>query len=162
MVSEQLAALAPETRDAVEISGRIHTKRPWKSYCTLDFPSFDLCKPPADLPQFDIVLCEQVLEHLPVRGGPSKPSTISEIRGLCRRDNAVPLPDSSRSWGLLAVHPGRHDVLLESAGLRVVTVEAGVTGPPSEQVPGCPVSVLAITENDPILPIVVWAVAQRP
>ena len=59
------AALAPETRDAVEISGRLHEERPWKSYSTLDFPSFDLCKPPGDLPQFDVVLCEQVLEHLP-------------------------------------------------------------------------------------------------
>src|SRR5688572_27564249 len=63
-VTQELERLEPAAVDAVEISGRVHSGRPWKSYTTYDFPGFDLCNPPEHVPQFDVVLCEQVLEHV--------------------------------------------------------------------------------------------------
>src|ERR1700733_15156392 len=55
--------LGPETLDAVEISGDAWRHLSWRRYEQLDFPEFDLCAPPRDLPgPFGLVICEQVLE----------------------------------------------------------------------------------------------------
>lgn len=61
------AAMAawPCTELAVaEISGDNWGAVPWREHDVLEFPEFDLCNPPLDLPQFDVVFCEQVLEHV--------------------------------------------------------------------------------------------------
>lgn len=64
-VQRAIAALPPEECDAAEISGTAHQHRPWRSYRHLDYPEFDLCRPPRPLPgPFDVVVCEQVLEHV--------------------------------------------------------------------------------------------------
>lgn len=62
-ITTHLLNLDPRQCDAVEISGDWHAQLPWRSYKTLSFPDFDLCRP---TPQgrFDVVLCEQVLEHV--------------------------------------------------------------------------------------------------
>jgi SAM-dependent methyltransferase len=164
-VGEHLAALAPDTQEAVEIGGRNHEQRPWKSYSALDFPSFDLCNPPADLPQFDVVLCEQVLEHLP---DPWR--AVRTLHDLAKSGGHIVVSTPF----LYRIHPVPEDywrftrdgmsVLLESAGLRVLTV--GSWGNRS--------AVRAVfrrdpalrfwrsLRNDPSLPIQVWAIAQRP
>ena len=164
-VNEHLAALAPETRDAVEIGGRNHEARRWKSYSTLDFPSFDLCNPPADLPQFDVVLCEQVLEHLLDPRRTVEPSTIW-------RD-----PDGHivvTTPFLYHIHYVPEDywrftrdgmtVLLESAGLRVLTVATWGNRSAARAVirrdPA--LRFRRSLRDDPSLPVVVWAIAQRP
>ena len=164
-VTEELTALAPEMLDAVEISGRVHEARPWKSYSTLDFPDFDLCNPPDDLPQFDIVLCEQVLEHVPDAWRAAR-----TLHDLAEPEGYVLVTTPF----LYKVHPAPGDywrftrdgmtVLLESAGLRVVTVEgwgnrsavrASVRRDP-------PYRFWRSLKNNPNLPIVIWALAQRP
>jgi SAM-dependent methyltransferase len=52
--------------DAVEISGSRYAGRGWRSYTQLTYPDFDVC---AELPRghdcYDVVICEQVLEHVP-------------------------------------------------------------------------------------------------
>jgi SAM-dependent methyltransferase len=63
-VNRYIASLDPSTRTAAEISGNTHADKPWKSYCTLDYPRFDLCAPLRDDRRFDVVICEQVLEHV--------------------------------------------------------------------------------------------------
>lgn len=50
--------------DAFEISGSAHGKRPWKSYRATEFSEFDLCTTEPLAAEFDIVICEQVLEHV--------------------------------------------------------------------------------------------------
>jgi SAM-dependent methyltransferase len=64
----ELDALRPETTNVAEISSDATASwrdLPWKSYTPLDFPDFDLVAPPDPLPgPFDLVLCEQVLEHV--------------------------------------------------------------------------------------------------
>lgn len=60
-----IAALPPQDFDAAEISGGSHQHRQWRSYRRLEYPEFDLCEPPKLLPgPFDVVICEQVLEHV--------------------------------------------------------------------------------------------------
>ena len=57
----------------------------WATYTTLEFPEFDLCQPPESLPgPFDLVICEQVLEHVvdPV-------SAVDTLRRLCKPDGRV-------------------------------------------------------------------------
>jgi SAM-dependent methyltransferase len=63
-VDDVLRTLPPEDFDAVEVSGRLRGELPWKSYTALEYPAFDLC---AGTPSqsFDLVICEQVLEHVP-------------------------------------------------------------------------------------------------
>lgn len=63
-MERELLELGPEQLDAVEISGASWEYLPWRSHEKLDFPAFDLCRPPADIPAFDVVVCDQVLEHV--------------------------------------------------------------------------------------------------
>jgi SAM-dependent methyltransferase len=78
-VDERIAALGPEGLSAAEISGGNHAARPWKEYAALDYPDFDLCAPLTEERRFDVVICEQVLEHVP------DPWTAAEnLRRLCR------------------------------------------------------------------------------
>ena len=60
-----LAALPLSSLRAVEVSGWAHAKRGWASYRATEYPELDLC---AELPaglEADVVICEQVLEHVP-------------------------------------------------------------------------------------------------
>jgi SAM-dependent methyltransferase len=83
--ARELDQLGPQTLSAVEVSGRFWHRLPWRSYTNLYFPEFDLCDPPADLPgPFDVVLCEQVLEHV------EDPLTaVDTLRRLCKPDGHV-------------------------------------------------------------------------
>lgn len=49
---------------AVEISGRKRAGLPWASYTSLEYPEFDLCEPAPITTTYDVVICEQVLEHV--------------------------------------------------------------------------------------------------
>lgn len=63
-VDARIASLGPTSRTAAEISGENHAARPWKRYTSLNYPDFDLCAPLPDDRTFDVVICEQVLEHV--------------------------------------------------------------------------------------------------
>lgn len=58
-----LTELDPRSCDAFEISGNGHQGRAWRSYLDLWYPDFDLLDP-APIGEFDVVICEQVLEHV--------------------------------------------------------------------------------------------------
>jgi SAM-dependent methyltransferase len=62
-----LDGLPPASSACLEVSGDFWAPLPWKSYSTLSFPEFDLLAPPADFEGWgaaDVVICEQVLEHV--------------------------------------------------------------------------------------------------
>jgi SAM-dependent methyltransferase len=64
-VERYIAKLGPSTLSAAEISGDAHERDGWKHYESLMYPEFDVCAPLApDHPTFDVVICEQVLEHV--------------------------------------------------------------------------------------------------
>jgi hypothetical protein len=63
-IDAHIASLSPSSLSAAEISGDAHASKPWREYTSLDYPEFDLCEPVGDRGRFDVVICEQVLEHV--------------------------------------------------------------------------------------------------
>ncbi len=63
--SSYLRALRPHELDVFEISGTRYKSFGFKTYETVMFPAFDLCDPDlAHDRQYDVVILEQVLEHV--------------------------------------------------------------------------------------------------
>lgn len=168
-VARHLDALDVPALTAAEISGDAHAGRPWKAYESLDFPAFDLCAPLEGRGTFDVVLCEQVIEHVPDPWGAAR-----NLRGLCAPGGHVVVSTPF----LIRVHElpayGMHDywrftprglrVLLEGAGLEVEGV--GSWGN-REVVIGnfdrWPAQRRWQARHDePDLPVQVWAFARNP
>jgi hypothetical protein len=63
-VGRYIESLDPPSRTAVEISGQSHADRGWKRYDSLNYPEFDLCAPVDQPRRWNVVICEQVLEHV--------------------------------------------------------------------------------------------------
>src|SRR5205823_7174212 len=63
-VDEHLSSLDPRRLTAAEISGSAHAAKGWEEYVSLDYPEFDLCAPLTGQGPFDVVICEQVIEHV--------------------------------------------------------------------------------------------------
>lgn len=166
-----LSALGPERLGAAEISGGGRERLGWKSYTRLDYPDFDLCAPldAAYREAFDVVICEQVIEHVPDPFAAAR-----NLRGLCAPGGRVVVSTPF----LVRVHElpeyGMRDywrftprglrTLLEQAGLEVETV--GEWGN-RDAVRGNLDRWAAhrrwhSLRNEPNLPLVVWAFAKNP
>jgi SAM-dependent methyltransferase len=128
-VDRHLAELDPGGLSAAEISGDTHAGKPWREYVSLDYPAFDLCAPLAGQGPFDVVICEQVIEHV------SDPATAAaNLRGLCRPGGhvVVSTPFMIRihelpEYGLKdywRFTPRGLQTLLEQAGLQVDSVHS--------------------------------------
>jgi SAM-dependent methyltransferase len=157
--------LDPESLNAAEVSGCTWCFLPWGSYSKLSFPAFDLCTPPDPLPgPFDLVICEQVLEHV------VDPLTaVRTLRQLCKPDGYVFVStpflvrlhnDPGDYWrftpaGLerLLRSQGLNPVWVRSWGNREVIVANFDTW--VRRLPWQPI------RNEPHLPAVVWALACR-
>ena len=63
-IGEFISNLNTQKLDAVEISGTGNSIYNWKSYTSYSFPEFDLLDPGQITRQYDVVICEQVLEHV--------------------------------------------------------------------------------------------------
>jgi SAM-dependent methyltransferase len=126
-VARHLDSLDPPARTAVEVSGDAHAARGWRAYTSLDHPEFDLCAPLEGRGRFDVVICEQVIEHVV-----DPAAAAANLRGLCEPGGHVVVSTPF----LIRVHElpmyGMHDywrftprglrLLLERAGLVVDTV----------------------------------------
>jgi len=123
-VDRHLEALGPSGLTAAEISGDAQSRRPWKRFASLDYPAFDLCAPLELTERFDVVICEQVLEHVV-----DPWAAASNLRGLCVpggrvvvstpflvRIHELPAYGMPDYWRFT---PRGLRVLLESAGLTV-------------------------------------------
>jgi len=123
-VGRYLDGLDVASSSAAEISGDAHAGRGWKHFASLNYPDFDLCAPLGDVGTFDVVVCEQVLEHV------IDPwAAAANLRGLCAPGGHVVVT----SPFLIKVHElpmyGLRDywrftprglrTLLEGAGLQV-------------------------------------------
>ena len=169
-VNEHLGSIGPAELSAAEISGDFRAGLGWRRHRSLDYPEFDILEVPDDLEaSFDVVICEQVLEHvedpwLAVRnlrklvapGGHVVVSTpfmvkVHELPAYGMRDYWRFTPRGMR-------------VLLERAGLEVETVESWGN---RECVVGNLGSWSSYRRwhslaNEPDIPLQVWAFARAP
>jgi predicted RNase H-like HicB family nuclease/SAM-dependent methyltransferase len=128
VVTNHIMSLNPGTCSAVEISGSAHGDRPWESYTSLNYPEFDLCAPLTQDRRFDVVICEQVLEHVV-----DPEAAAANLRNLCAPGGHVivttPFLIKVHELPMYAMHdywrftPRGLRVFLERAGLIVDTVE---------------------------------------
>jgi SAM-dependent methyltransferase len=168
-IDAHIASLDPGTRSAVEISGDSHADKPWRKYTSLNYPDFDLCAPLDDRDRFDVVICEQVLEHVVDPWGAA-----ANLRGLANPGGHVIVSTPF----LIKVHelllfgmadywrfsPRGLQLLLESGGLKVDGVSTWGNRPCvignlrrwSAYRPWHPLG------NDDDLAVQVWAFARNP
>ena len=168
-IDSHIASLDPAGRSAAEISGDSHSGKPWREYVSLNYPDFDLSAPLATADKFDVVICEQVLEHVP---DPWKAA--SNLRELTAPGGhvivSVPflikvheIPDF-RLYDYWRFTPRGLRALLEGAGLAVDDVHtwgnrACVVGNLRRWSAYRPWHRL---RNDPDLAVQVWAFARNP
>ena len=128
-VDRFIASLDPPGLTAAEISGANHATKPWRQHTSLDYPDFDICAPVPESMEFDIVFCEQVLEHVP------DPFTAaSNLRAMCRPAGHVvvstPFLIKVHELTMYAMHdywrftPRGLRELLERAGFEVLEIGA--------------------------------------
>jgi SAM-dependent methyltransferase len=125
-VNRHVAELGPERLEAAEISGTDHAAKPWKRFESLNYPRFDLCAPIDDELRgaFDVVLCEQVIEHVI-----DPDAAVANLRALVRpgghvivstpfliRVHELPMYGMNDYWRFT---PRGLRTLLERAGLAV-------------------------------------------
>jgi SAM-dependent methyltransferase len=156
--------LGPSSMHVAEISGDLWTELGWASREQFDFPEFDLCDPPAELPgPFDLVICEQVLEHVP---DPLK--ALDTLRRLCKPDGHVyvstPFLVRLHDWpgDYWRFTPDGMELLLRASGLEPVWVRSWgnrdvAVANFDHWVPRLPWQSL---RNEPALPVTVWALAR--
>jgi SAM-dependent methyltransferase len=121
-VATHLESLHPPALSAAEISGDAQAGRAWKSFTSLNYPEFDLCAPLDGQGPFDVVICEQVIEHVPDPFAAAR-----NLRGLCAPGGHVVVSTPflirvHELWGMQdywRFTPRGLRQLLESAGLRV-------------------------------------------
>jgi SAM-dependent methyltransferase len=168
-VREYIARLDPSRCTAAEISGDTHAGKPWKDYSSLTYPEFDVCAPLSDPREFDVVICEQVLEHVV-----DPWAAAANLRGLCAsgghvivstpfliRVHEVPLFLMKDYWRFT---PRGLRTLLEQVGLEVETVGSWgnrqcVVGNFTRWSAFRPWHSL---RNEPDFPVQVWAFARNP
>ena len=168
-VNSHLTALDTESLRAAEISGDVHAGRGWKHHASLMYPEFDICAPPPNHDRFDVVICEQVLEHIP---DPWRAA--ANLKDLCEpgghvivstpflvRVHELPAFDMRDYWRFT---PRGLRTLLEGAGLEVDEVSSWGNR-------DCVVGNFdrwpayrwwQSLRNEPDLPIQVWAFARHP
>jgi SAM-dependent methyltransferase len=168
-VRAHIVSLDPPSRTAVEISGDAQAGHAWRSFTSLNLPGFDLCAPLEGRGTFDVVICEQVIEHVvdPVLAA-------ENLRGLCSpgghvivstpfliRVHELPMYGMRDYWRFT---PRGLGMLLERAGLTVQTVGSWgnrrcVTGN-TDRWPAY--RRWHSLRNEPDLPVQVWAFARNP
>jgi SAM-dependent methyltransferase len=166
-VDDFLTKLGPANLSAVEISGDAHAGKGWREFASLDYPEFDLCAPLAGQGPFDVVICEQVIEHVP-----DPCAAAANLRGLCVPGGHVVVSTPflirvHEEWGMQdywRFTPRGLRTLLERAGLEVDSVGSWgnrrVIAANLDRWPAY--RRWQSLRNEPKLPVQVWAFARNP
>jgi SAM-dependent methyltransferase len=160
--------IQPEQKDILEISGRAwHDLVPHRSYRSVQYPSFDICAGTLGNETFDLIIAEQVFEHLPYPYRAGK-----NIYSMLRPGGYLMITTPF----LIKIHKSPHDCsrwseeglkfLMEECGFdpkRIITGSWGnrlcvvanfMTWP--EYIPD-----IHPIDNEPDFPMVVWMLAQK-
>jgi SAM-dependent methyltransferase len=168
-VDAHLRSLDVGALRAAEISGDSHGGRGWKEYESLMYPEFDIGAPVAEPGRFDVVICEQVLEHVPdpwaaaanLRELTAPGGHVIVSTPFLIRIHELPAYDMRDYWRFT---PRGLRTLLEGAGLEVSEVSSWGNR-------DCIVGNFDrwpayrwwhSLRDEPDLPVQVWAFARRP
>jgi hypothetical protein len=157
--------LPPGEHDALEVSGRFYEHYPWRRYEHWHYPEFDLVEPAPTADRFSVVICDQVLEHVvdPFVGART-------LADLCVPGGYVVVGVPF----LVRVHPAPADywrftadglrVLLERADLDVREVHSWGNRHcvNANFLVWARKPRWASDTNEPLFPVNVWAIAQKP
>ena len=166
-IARRLDGLGTAALSAYEISGAAHAHRAWRRFESLDYPEFDLCAPPQPREPADVVLCEQVIEHVP-----DPCAAVRNLRGLCRPGGHVIVSTPflirvHEEWGMQdywRFTPRGLRTLLEHAGLEVEEVghwgNRRVIAGNLDRWPAY--RRWMALGDEPKLPVQVWAFARNP
>jgi SAM-dependent methyltransferase len=168
-IAAHLASLDPPGKTAAEISGGSHAERGWREFTSLNYPEFDVCAPVEIEERFDVVICEQVLEHVPDPFGAARNLRELTVPGghvivstpFLIKVHELPLFGMYDYWRFT---PRGLRTLLESGGLVVDAVHTWgnrrcVTGNLQRWSSYRPWHSL---RDDPELAVQVWAYARNP
>ncbi len=166
-VRRHLRALGPSGLRAAEISGAGQSDLGWRSFTSLDYPEFDLCAPLTVEDRFDVVICEQVIEHVVDPG-----AAVRNLLELCVPGGQVVVSTPflirvHEIWGMQdywRFTPRGLRTLLERAGLVVDHVDSwGNRRCLNGNLRHWPAQRPWMTlRNEPDMPLQVWAFAHRP
>jgi SAM-dependent methyltransferase len=128
-VDEFLRSLDLSTLRGAEISGEAQSARPWREFTSLNFPEFDLCAPLENHATYDVVICEQVIEHVinpcaaarNLRGLTAAGGRVIVSTPFLIRVHELPLFGMNDYWRFT---PRGLRLLLERAGLQVDRVDS--------------------------------------
>jgi SAM-dependent methyltransferase len=168
-IDAHLRSLDVAKMRAAEISGDSHANRGWKEYASLMYPDFDIGAPVEERGRFDVVICEQVLEHVP-----NPWTAAANLRELAApgghvivsspfliRIHELPAYDMRDYWRFT---PRGLRTLLEAAGLEVPVMSSwGNRDCIVGNFDGWPAyRWWHSLRDEPDLPVQVWAFARRP
>lgn len=166
-VDARIESLEPPALSVAEISGDLHSHRAWRDYTALAWPDFDLSAPLTEERRFDLVICEQVLEHVP-----DPWAAVRNLFELCRPGGElivstpflIKLHEEFFQNDYWRFTPRGLRTLLEGAGFEVESLEAWGNR-------ACVVGNFTSwsaqrrwhsLRNEPDFPVQVWAFARRP
>jgi SAM-dependent methyltransferase len=166
-VDSYLVKLGPANLSAVEISGDAHAGKGWREYLSTNYPEFDLVAALAGQGPFDVVICEQVIEHVE-----DPCAAAANLRGLCVAGGHVIVSTPflirvHEEWGMQdywRFTPRGLRTLLERAGLEVDSVGSWgnrrVIAANLDRWPAY--RRWHSLRDEPTLPVQVWAFARNP
>jgi SAM-dependent methyltransferase len=168
-VKKFIESLECSRLDVLEISGQREHKFNFHSYRTVHYPEYDVCEGPLESESFDLVIAEQVFEHIRHPG-----RAASHVFQMLRSGGIFVITTPF----LLKVHKYPMDnyrwtedgirILLETAGFSIL--RTGSWGNRQclmrDLKPGLEwafyIPMVHSLKNEPQLPIVIWAFAKKP
>ena len=163
-----VTALHPENLEALEVSGNYWKDFGFRSFDTVKFPEFDLCGDNVPAEKWDIILLEQVLEHVLYPG-----KAVENLRRMLKPGGHLVVTTPF----LIRIHPDPFDCnrwtetgmkyLLHECGFEFDEIQTGSWGNRScvirnlEHWPTYNRFKFHSLRNDPRYPVSVWAFARK-